>query len=135
MIRPTSVTVVSWIIIVEAANAIAALFSQFGDSVPAALGGDISKWWSIAVGVLLLVVGVLLLRGVAWARGVYVAMCVFSVLGLFKHYAFHLLFISLEYICLAYFLYRSEARAFFVGSKGGEPSVTNDAQQNTGNGA
>ena len=139
MARPVSVTVVCWIIIVVALEAIAGSLSSFVQTaLSQVLTGPVSISTAAAVGAGMkaaeAILAVCMLRGMGWSRVVYTCLAIFMVAGVLletvKHSALApvAVFATLRTIAILIVLFQKPANRYFANSK--MPSLgTGDAQQ------
>jgi len=122
MPRPISVTVVLWVVIALTLESLLGLFGPFANSfltpIAAQHGSSVPSvlWSGVGFGVAQVSLALLMFRGIAWARVVYVCVLVFAALGLLLKGGF--LYITLVFILksaiFVYVLFRREANAFFA---------------------
>jgi|HubBroStandDraft_6_1064221.scaffolds.fasta_scaffold458120_2 hypothetical protein len=137
MARPVSVTVVLWVIIALTLESLAGLFGPFANSflAPVAMKHDSSLastlWSGVAFGIAQILLAFLMLRGIAWARVVYVCLIGMATLALLLKGGFP--YISAAFIIksaiLVFILFRAEANQFFAarGSPGNKDAGNPDA--------
>ena len=79
-------------------------------------------WASIVVTIVYVVLAVLMLRGIGWARIVYVVLLGIGILGMLVQHQMPALIVSaaLKLIIFSFFLFSARANAYF----GGHPAPT-----------
>lgn len=127
MQRPTSVTVVAWVILAMAGEAIAGSSSSMAQPILRQLadpqvGVPLTVLLGLLVEVAIVISAVLMLRGASWARIVYAALAGFVVFGMVVS-SFRVSgmvpiagYATIRTAVLLYFLFRADANAYFSGS-------------------
>ncbi|MGN6730340.1 MAG: hypothetical protein ACTHJG_10970 [Rhodanobacteraceae bacterium] len=135
MNRPTSVTVVAWVIIALAIEATIGLFTGFvraamstviDGPIPISSAAEIGALFEVAA----IAFAVFMLRGASWARTAYVVLAIFIILAMIPQTLRHgalvpAFFMNItKTVVLCFFLFRAEANAYF---NGGTQTVAQEA--------
>lgn len=126
MNRPTSVTVVAWIIIALAIEGIVGVLSRFthaalasvmDSSIPISIALYVGALFQLAA----ILFAALMLKGAGWARVAYVVLAVFLVIAMIPQVIGHSALIPVFVLTIAqtavflFFLFRADANAYFSG--------------------
>jgi hypothetical protein len=122
MPRPVSVTVILWVSVAVTLEGLVGLIGPFANVILTTIAAKHDSTvpfllWSGAGGaVAQLVLALLMLRGIAWARVVYVCVLAFVILGLLTNGVFPLItaVVITKSAIFIYFLFRPEANRFFA---------------------
>jgi hypothetical protein len=129
--RPRSVTVISWIFI---AFGSIALLTSLLPPFDRAAGQQIAEFRSqhpfqfarLYLGpILALVCGVFMLRGCNWARWLLVVWFGYNIIGNVMHSPLRLLLPGLLFAVAVFFLFRSQATAYFRGTSAEPAQIQN----------
>jgi len=123
--RPTSVTVISWILIVLSAISILSMALTMGDPRVKELMALSPLPYSVQIAIgfigaaITIIAGIWMLKGQAWARLLYV---VWTVIGLVIGIATSPMKLAMLpglgiFLVFAYFLFRPAANEYFAGNK------------------
>jgi hypothetical protein len=116
--RPRSITVISWIFVAAGVVGVAYHATEFKAQRPF----DTNLLWICFVRLLAILCGAFMLRGSNWARWGIVVWLGYHVILSVLHTPFELIAHSLLLAVVLYFLFRSQASAYFRGSP--SPSKT-----------
>jgi uncharacterized membrane protein len=117
--RPSSITIISWIFI---AAGILALFYHLGE-LRAEHFLENGLVWVCFVRFLAILGGVFMLRGFNWARWLLAAWIAYHVILSAFHSPFELAVHGLLFAVVAYFLFRSQASAYFQAARTEPPQM------------
>lgn len=117
--RPTSITVISWIII--ALSALGLVLTVLADIVPearqrlegAGIPGRVALAWGLLENTLPLAAGIAIRNGRNWGRILFLCVVPVSIAIAFFAYAFLVLWSVLIYLLFPVFLVRRSASAYF----------------------
>ena len=135
MSRPVSVTVVCWIIIVLAAEAIAGSLSGLVQSAMAqVIDGPVSISMAVKIGIILqvafIVLALFMLYRANWARIAYVCFALFMILSLVVQSLRHTamlpiaLFVVARTTVIIYFLFQSKANKYYSNGDEAETALS-----------
>ena len=124
MTRPTSITVIAWIIIAFAMESLigltSGLIAPLLNEVAAkySISSTRAFWLAAGAAVLHIVLAVFMLRGAGWARVVYICITALALVGFTSHPPRTPIIISsvAKFVVFTFFLCRREANTYFSTS-------------------
>jgi hypothetical protein len=126
--RPLSLTVISWIFI--AFGGIASLISLpplFDSSAANRIAEHPFEFWlTLVIQALALISGVFMLYGFNWARWLLVVWVGYHIILSALHSPFELLVHTFLFAVVLYFIFRSQASAFFRGARAATDANSGD---------
>lgn len=125
--RPLSITVISWIFIVSGVIGLLYHATEFKVQQPF----EYEVVWICFVRFLAILGGVLILRGINWARWLSIVWIAFHVILSAFHSLFELVAHSLLFAVFSYFLFRPQASVYFKSAKAG-PQISKADDKDVG---
>jgi hypothetical protein len=126
--RPLSITVISWIFIAFGGIALLIRLLPPADSSAANRIAEhpFEFWLTPVIQVLALISGVFMLYGFNWARWLLVVWVGYHIILSALHSSLELLVHSLLFAVILYFVFRSQASAYFRGARAAPEAVSGD---------
>lgn len=122
--RPRSITVVSWIFIVLGAiGLVASLLPYFNATSAQRIAYSKAHWMVHIARIVAVVSGVFMLYGFNWARWLLVVWIVFHLILSILHSPLQLLVHGLLFAVVLYFIFRSDATAYFRSPRAKPPQI------------
>jgi hypothetical protein len=117
--RPLSITVISWIFIAFGGIALLTSLIPFADSSAADRIAEhpFEFWLTPVIQILALISGVFMLFGFNWARWLLVVWVGYHIILSALHSPLELLVHTLLFAIVLYFVFRSQASAYFRGAR------------------
>jgi hypothetical protein len=126
--RPLSITVISWILIAFGGIAMPISLLPLIDSSAAnrTAGHPFECWLTPVIQLLALISGVFMLYAFNWARWLLVAWVGYHIILSALHSSLELLVHTLLFAVVLYFIFRSQASAYFRGAR---PAAATDSRE------